>query len=40
MGVGMLLVVEADAAPDVLGRSAHEAYRIGEVTTGSGVAVV
>jgi phosphoribosylformylglycinamidine cyclo-ligase len=40
MGVGMLLVVEADAAPDVLGRSAHEAYRIGEVTTGSGVVVV
>jgi phosphoribosylformylglycinamidine cyclo-ligase len=36
MGVGMLLVVEPTAVPEVLERSAHEAYRIGEVTAGHG----
>ena len=40
MGVGMLFVVAPDAAPDVLARSAHGAFRIGEVTSGSGVRVV
>jgi phosphoribosylformylglycinamidine cyclo-ligase len=40
MGVGMLLLVAPDAAPDVLARSAHGAFRIGEVTSGSGVRLV
>ena len=41
MGVGMLLVAGPETASEVLARSAHEAaYRIGEVTTGSGVRVV
>ena len=31
MGLGMLLVVGPEAAPEVLARSAHEAYRIGDV---------
>jgi phosphoribosylformylglycinamidine cyclo-ligase len=40
MGVGMLLIVAPDAAPDVLARSVHGAFRIGEVTSGSGVRLV
>jgi phosphoribosylformylglycinamidine cyclo-ligase len=40
MGVGMLLVVAPTSADDVLARGTHEAYRIGEVTAGSGVRVV
>jgi phosphoribosylformylglycinamidine cyclo-ligase len=40
MGVGMLLIVAPDAAPDVLARSVHGAFRIGEVTSGSGVRFV
>ena len=36
----MLLVVAPDAAPDVLARSAHGAYRIGEVTSDPGIRVV
>jgi phosphoribosylformylglycinamidine cyclo-ligase len=39
MGVGMLLVVDPGAAPDVSARSAHEAFRIGEVTAGAGIRV-
>ena len=40
MGIGMVLVVAPDQASEVVGRSAHEAFRIGEVTAGSGVRVV
>ena len=40
MGLGMLLVVGPDEAQEVLARSAHEAFRVGEVTSGSGVHVV
>ncbi|MGH2642138.1 MAG: phosphoribosylformylglycinamidine cyclo-ligase [Actinomycetota bacterium] len=40
MGVGMLLVVEPSSADDVLARSTHRAFRIGEVTAGNGVRVV
>ena len=40
MGVGMLLVVEPTSADDVLSRCTHPAFRIGEVTAGSGVRVV
>jgi phosphoribosylformylglycinamidine cyclo-ligase len=40
MGLGMLLVVETEDAQEVLTRSTHEAYRIGEVTAGSGVRLV
>jgi phosphoribosylformylglycinamidine cyclo-ligase len=40
MGVGMLLVVEPSSADDVLARSVHHAFRIGEVTAGSGVRVL
>jgi phosphoribosylformylglycinamidine cyclo-ligase len=40
MGVGMLLVASPETAGDVLARSAREAFRIGEVTTGPGVLVV
>jgi phosphoribosylformylglycinamidine cyclo-ligase len=40
MGVGMLLVVGPDEAPDVLARSAHTAFRIGEVTPVPGVRFV
>ena len=40
MGVGMLVVVEPASADDVLARSTHHAFRIGEVTAGSGVRVV
>jgi phosphoribosylformylglycinamidine cyclo-ligase len=40
MGIGMVLVVSTDAAEDVLGRSGHQAFRVGEVTAGSGVGIV
>jgi phosphoribosylformylglycinamidine cyclo-ligase len=42
MGIGMVLVVppELAEAEDVSGRSGHQAFRIGEVTAGSGVRVV
>jgi phosphoribosylformylglycinamidine cyclo-ligase len=40
MGVGMLLVVAPTSADDVLARSTHHAFRIGEVTAGSGVRIV
>jgi len=40
MGLGMLLVVGPDAAPEVLARSAHDAYRIGDISAGSGVRLV
>jgi phosphoribosylformylglycinamidine cyclo-ligase len=40
MGLGMLLVVPADSASDVLARGTHQAFRIGEVTAASGVRVV
>jgi phosphoribosylformylglycinamidine cyclo-ligase len=40
MGLGMLLVVEATAVPDVLERSTHRAYRVGDVTSGAGIRVV
>jgi phosphoribosylformylglycinamidine cyclo-ligase len=39
MGIGMVLVVAPDQAQEVLGRSAHEAFRIGEVTARPGVRV-
>jgi len=34
------LIVAPDAVPDVLARSAHGAFRIGEVSSGSGVRLV
>lgn len=37
MGIGMVLVVAPDALEDVLSRSGHEAFRIGEVARSSGV---
>jgi phosphoribosylformylglycinamidine cyclo-ligase len=37
MGVGMLLIVAPEAVEDVLSRSGHEASRIGEVSSPSGV---
>jgi phosphoribosylformylglycinamidine cyclo-ligase len=40
MGIGMLLVVAPDAAAEVLARSAHGAYRIGEVSSDPGIRVV
>jgi len=40
MGLGMLLVVDATAAPDVLERSTHRAYRVGDVTSGPGIRLV
>jgi phosphoribosylformylglycinamidine cyclo-ligase len=40
MGLGMLLVVYPEVAPDVLERSTHGAYRVGEVTSGPGIRVV
>jgi phosphoribosylformylglycinamidine cyclo-ligase len=40
MGVGMLLVVAPTSADDVLARTTHRAFRIGEVTAGPGVRVV
>ena len=40
MGLGLLLIVAPDSAPDVLERSTHPAYRVGEVTAGSGVLIV
>ena len=40
MGIGMLLVVGPNDADAVLSRGSHEAFRIGEVTAGSGVIVV
>jgi phosphoribosylformylglycinamidine cyclo-ligase len=40
MGLGMLLIVAPDSVPDVLERSTYPAYRVGEVTAGSGVLIV
>jgi phosphoribosylformylglycinamidine cyclo-ligase len=40
MGIGMVLVVARDQVSEVLGRSAHEAFRIGDVTAHAGVRVV
>ncbi|MGH2680420.1 MAG: phosphoribosylformylglycinamidine cyclo-ligase [Actinomycetota bacterium] len=40
MGLGMLLVVEPDKVPEALARSMHEAFRVGEISTGIGVRVV
>jgi phosphoribosylformylglycinamidine cyclo-ligase len=40
MGIGMLLIVSPDAASDVLVRSPHGAYRIGEVTSDPGIRVI
>ena len=40
MGIGMVLLVAPDAADDVIGRSSHPAFRIGEVSTGAGVRLV
>ena len=40
MGLGMLVVVPAESAHDVLVRSTHEAFRIGEVTSQLGVHIV
>jgi phosphoribosylformylglycinamidine cyclo-ligase len=40
MGVGMLLVVAPEAVEEVRARSGHEAFRIGEVSSPSGVRLV
>ena len=40
MGIGFVLVVTPDQASDVMRRSAHEAFRIGEVTAAPGVRIV
>ena len=40
MGVGMLLVVAPEAVEEVRARSGHEAFRIGEVSSPSGVHLV
>jgi phosphoribosylformylglycinamidine cyclo-ligase len=40
VGIGMVLVVAPDNASEVLGRSAHEAFRIGDVTAHAGVRMV
>ncbi len=40
MGIGMVLLVAPEAAEDVLTRSAYPAFRIGEVSIGSGVRLV
>ena len=40
MGLGMLLVVEPTSADDVMARTTHRAFRVGEVTAGPGVRVV
>jgi phosphoribosylformylglycinamidine cyclo-ligase len=40
MGVGMLLVVAPEAVEEVQARSGHEAFRIGEVSSPSGVHLV
>jgi phosphoribosylformylglycinamidine cyclo-ligase len=40
MGIGMVLVVAPDQISEVLGRSAHEAFRIGDVTAHAGVRLV
>ena len=37
MGIGMVLVVAPEAAADVLEQAGPIAYRIGDVTAGSGV---
>ena len=37
MGVGMLLLVAPEAVEEVVARSGHEAFRIGEVSSPSGV---
>jgi phosphoribosylformylglycinamidine cyclo-ligase len=37
MGIGMILVVAADAAPDVIAAAGPGAYRIGSVTTAAGI---
>ena len=40
MGIGMLLLVSPGSVEDVLGRGAHTAFRIGEVSNRPGVRVV
>jgi phosphoribosylformylglycinamidine cyclo-ligase len=40
MGIGMVLLVPLEAAEGVLARSSHPAFRIGEVSTPSGVRLV
>jgi phosphoribosylformylglycinamidine cyclo-ligase len=40
MGVGMLLLVAPQAVEEVVARSGHEALRIGEVSSPSGVHLV
>jgi phosphoribosylformylglycinamidine cyclo-ligase len=40
MGLGMVLVVSPDRAEEVLGRSGHDAFRMGEVTAEPGVRIV
>jgi phosphoribosylformylglycinamidine cyclo-ligase len=40
MGVGMLLVVAPEAVEEVVARSGHQAFRIGEVSSPSGVHLV
>jgi phosphoribosylformylglycinamidine cyclo-ligase len=40
MGVGMLLLVAPEAVEEVVARSGHEAFRIGEVARISGVHLV
>jgi phosphoribosylformylglycinamidine cyclo-ligase len=39
MGIGMVLVVAPDVAPEILRRNQPRAYQIGEVTSGSGVRI-
>jgi phosphoribosylformylglycinamidine cyclo-ligase len=40
MGIGMALLVAPGSAEEVLGRGAHAAFRIGEITKGPGVRLV
>lgn len=40
MGIGMLLVVASGSVGDLLGRGAHAAFRVGEVSTPPGVRLV
>ena len=40
MGIGMVLLVSPGSVDDVLGRGAHAAFRVGEVSTGPGVRLV
>jgi phosphoribosylaminoimidazole (AIR) synthetase len=39
MGIGFVLVVAPDQASELMRRSAHEAFRIGEVTADPGVRI-